>query len=57
MLGAGQPGLKEFREYHKPAVAKWADEHESDVRFYMYLQFLADEQLAQADAKPNNLAW
>ena len=41
---------EEFREYHKPAVAKWADEHESDVRFYMYLQFLADEQLAQADA-------
>ncbi|MGL4207083.1 MAG: 4-alpha-glucanotransferase, partial [Aeromonadaceae bacterium] len=41
---------EEFREYHKPAVAKWAAEHEADVRFYMYLQFLADEQLAQADA-------
>ena len=41
---------EEFREYHKPAVAKWAAEHEADVRFYMYLQFLADEQLAAADA-------
>jgi 4-alpha-glucanotransferase len=42
---------EEYSEYHKPAVANWANEHEADVRFYMYLQFLADEQLAQADAK------
>ncbi|MFC3914497.1 4-alpha-glucanotransferase [Pseudaeromonas sharmana] len=42
---------EEYREYHKPAVANWAAEHDADVRFYMYLQFLADEQLANADAK------
>ena len=26
-------------------------EHQQDVAFYLYLQFLADEQLARADAR------
>ncbi len=43
----GWPAWPEaLREYHQPAVAQWADEHAADVNFYMYLQFLADEQLA-----------
>ncbi|MFQ2292577.1 4-alpha-glucanotransferase [Aeromonas enteropelogenes] len=40
-----------FRDYHNPAVAAWASEHQQDVAFYLYLQFLADEQLALADAR------
>ncbi|MGL4715949.1 MAG: 4-alpha-glucanotransferase, partial [Aeromonas sp.] len=40
-----------FRNYHNPAVASWVAEHQQDVNFYLYLQFLADEQLAQADAR------
>ncbi|WP_409420357.1 4-alpha-glucanotransferase [Pseudaeromonas sp. ZJS20] len=45
---------EEYKEYHKPAVANWAAEHEQDVRFYMFLQFLADEQLAAADQRAKN---
>ncbi len=40
-----------FRDYHNPEVAAWMAEHRQDVNFYLYLQFLADEQLARADAR------
>ncbi len=39
---------KEFRSSDSPFVEKWREEHASDVRFYCYLQFLAQEQLKQA---------
>ncbi|WP_108649787.1 4-alpha-glucanotransferase [Dongshaea marina] len=35
----------EYNEYHKPAVQQWIKQHERDVRFYLYLQWLASEQL------------
>lgn len=40
---------KSYQSWEKTAVQKWAKEHEQDVKFYMYLQFLADEQLGLAD--------
>lgn len=41
----------ELQEYHLPAVAAWADAHAHDVAFFLYLQFVADEQLADADRR------
>lgn len=38
-----------YKKYSNPEVKKWADEHETEVNFYKYLQFIADEQLAKAD--------
>ncbi|TCI01847.1 4-alpha-glucanotransferase [Corallincola luteus] len=45
----------EFNEYHKPAVAKWAKANPDELNFYLYLQFLADEQLAAVDEKAKGL--
>ncbi len=47
-----------FKKYQNPEVAAWASEHEDEVNFYKYLQFLADEQLANADraAKDGGMA-
>lgn len=45
----------EFSEYHKPAVKKWAKANADKVEFYLYLQFLADEQLALVDAHAKKL--
>lgn len=45
----------EFNEYHKPAVKKWAKANVEAVEFYLYLQFLADEQLAVVDGHAKKL--
>ncbi len=47
-----------YKKYQNPEVAQWAAEHEDEVAFYKYLQFLADEQMAAADrtAKENGMA-
>ena len=44
-------------EYHQPdaaAVAQFARDHAERVRFYQFLQWLADQQLAAADAEARN---
>lgn len=41
---------EKFRKYSNPEVMAWAHDHEDDVYFYAYLQFIADEQLSIADA-------
>ena len=46
-----------LRDYHNPAVAAWMAEHHQDVAFYLYLQFLADEQLAGPMPAPRPPAW
>ena len=46
----GWPAWEEkFRKYSNPEVMNWAHDHQDDVYFYAYLQFIADEQLAKAD--------
>ena len=47
-----------FRKYSDPIAKEWANLHEIDVEFYMYLQFLADEQLEAAHqaAKDSKMA-
>ncbi|MGY4027065.1 4-alpha-glucanotransferase [Aeromonas rivuli] len=40
-----------LQDYHNAEVASWVAAHSQEVRFYLYLQFLADEQLAAADAR------
>ncbi len=48
----GWPAWPEpLRHYQGEAVGQWAQEHEADIRFYMYLQWLAAEQLQAADAQ------
>ncbi|WP_407675192.1 MULTISPECIES: 4-alpha-glucanotransferase [Pasteurellaceae] len=39
----------EYHDYHSPAVAKFKQEHPDLVRFYMWLQFIAQQQLAECD--------
>jgi 4-alpha-glucanotransferase len=48
----------EFKNAESEAVKAWAKENESEVKFYKYLQFLADEQLGIADktAKERGMA-
>jgi 4-alpha-glucanotransferase len=38
----------EFRDPRSPAVARFASEHSDRVRFYQWVQWLLDEQLARA---------
>ena len=38
---------EQFRDYHNPAVAAWMAEHNQDVAFYLYLQFLVLTPLEQ----------
>jgi 4-alpha-glucanotransferase len=40
-----------LQDYHNAEVAAWVTAHSQEVNFYLYLQFLADEQLAAADAR------
>ncbi|MBQ8708226.1 MAG: 4-alpha-glucanotransferase [Succinivibrionaceae bacterium] len=40
---------EKYRKYQNPEVAQWAKDHEDDVYFYKYLQFLADEQMEAAN--------
>ncbi len=37
-----------YRKYSDGVAREWINLHENDVEFYMYLQFLADEQLEAA---------
>ena len=39
---------KEHQDVNSPFVKQWREEHEADVMFYCYLQFLASEQLDNA---------
>ena len=39
---------KEYSRASSPFVDAWRKEHEDDVRFYCYLQFIAQEQLDEA---------
>ncbi len=41
---------QEYQDANSEAVKAWQKEHADDVLFYMYLQFIADEQLAAANA-------
>jgi 4-alpha-glucanotransferase len=47
-LWTGWP--EEFRDPDSPAVAAWAEQHDCDVRFYQFLQWIIDRQLAGAQA-------
>lgn len=38
-----------YKRYSNPEVQEWAAEHEDQVYFHKYLQFLADEQLENAN--------
>lgn len=40
-----------LKDYHTPEVEAWIAAHQQDVDFFLYLQFVADEQLAVADAR------
>ncbi|MPW29691.1 4-alpha-glucanotransferase [Agarivorans sp. B2Z047] len=40
----------EYKEYHLPAVAEWVKANQEAVDFYLWLQWIADEQLAAVDA-------
>jgi len=41
----------EFKDYHNPAVAKFKKANADDVKFYLFLQWIAAQQLAQASDK------
>ena len=50
--GSGwQAWPKALRDPGRPAVAAFATEHEDDVRFRLFLQWLAEESLARAQAQ------
>lgn len=38
---------EEYRSYHSPVVQEFIQDHADDVGFFLYLQWLADEQLQQ----------
>lgn len=38
-----------YKDYHSPAVQTWIASHQTDIRFYQYLQWVADQQLAEAE--------
>ncbi|WP_368163393.1 4-alpha-glucanotransferase [Aeromonas sp. R6-2] len=40
-----------LKDYHNPQVEEWIAAHQQEVAFYLYLQFVADEQLAAADQR------
>lgn len=42
---------EEFQDYDSPAVAEFALENAGLIEFYLYLQFIAQQQLEQANAK------
>lgn len=39
---------EEYRDPHSPAIAEFVDERSADVEFHLYLQWLAETQLAAA---------
>ncbi|GEA06517.1 4-alpha-glucanotransferase [Alteromonas sp. KUL42] len=42
---------KEFKDYHNPAVAKFKKANSQEVKFYLFLQWIAAEQLETASNK------
>ncbi|QLB42360.1 4-alpha-glucanotransferase [Mannheimia pernigra] len=40
---------KEYQDYHSIAVQQFRAEHKADIDFYIWLQFIADQQLAECD--------
>ncbi|WP_320153326.1 4-alpha-glucanotransferase [uncultured Tolumonas sp.] len=38
-----------YRSFDSPAVQTWIASHQLDIRFYQYLQWIADQQLAEAE--------
>jgi 4-alpha-glucanotransferase len=46
----------EFKSFRSPAVARWADEHRALVKFQMWLQWVADEQLHAAAEAARDMA-
>ena len=42
---------EQYRDYHNPAVAQFKKSHANEVKFYLFLQWIAAQQLEQASAK------
>ena len=42
---------QEFKDYHNPAVAKFKRANEQEVKFYLFLQWIAAQQLELASSK------
>ena len=42
---------QEYKDYHNPAVAKFKRANEQDVKFYLFLQWIAAQQLELASSK------
>ena len=38
-----------YREYNSAAVKTWIASHQLDIRFYLFLQWVADQQMAEAE--------
>ncbi len=38
-----------YRDYHSAAVKTWIASHQFDIRFYLFLQWVADQQLTEAE--------
>ena len=45
---------EEFKDYHNPAVAKFKRANEHEVKFYLFLQWIAAQQLEQASNKASD---
>ena len=42
---------EEYQDYHNPEVAKFKKSHANEVKFYLFLQWIAAQQLEQASVK------
>ena len=52
----GWPAWPEsLQDYHSPEVTQWREQHTDEIQFWAYLQWLADEQLTQADTLAKSL--
>jgi len=41
---------KAYQDFNSPAVQQFRQQHQQDILFYSWLQFIADQQLAECDA-------
>lgn len=41
---------KDYQDYNSATVQQFREEHKAEVEFYLWLQFIADQQLAECDA-------
>ncbi|MDP8079557.1 4-alpha-glucanotransferase [Phocoenobacter skyensis] len=46
---------EQYQSYHSSAVQQFKEEHSYQVRFYMWLQFVAQQQLAQCNEQAKQL--